>query len=74
MIIIKMNGGLGNQLQQYALYEKMKSQGKDVKLDISWFYKDMGKASRRDLELEYNQDLFKKKNCKSDNFKGNFQN
>ena len=53
MIIIKMNGGLGNQLQQYALYEKMKSQGKDVKLDISWFYKDMGKASRRDLELEY---------------------
>lgn len=53
MIIIKMNGGLGNQLQQYALYEKMKSLGKDVKLDISWFYKDMGKASRRNLELEY---------------------
>ena len=53
MIIIKMNGGLGNQLQQYALYEKMKSLGKEVKLDISWFYKDMGKASRRNLELEY---------------------
>jgi len=53
MIIIKMNGGLGNQLQQYALYEKLKSLGKEVKLDISWFYKDMGKASRRELELEY---------------------
>lgn len=53
MIIIKMNGGLGNQLQQYALYEKMKSLGKEVKLDISWFYKEMGKASKRDLELEY---------------------
>ena len=53
MIIIKMNGGLGNQLQQYALYEKLKSLGKDVKLDISWFYKDMGKASKRRLELEY---------------------
>ncbi len=53
MIIIKMNGGLGNQLQQYALYEKLRSLGKEVKLDISWFYKDMGKASRRDLELDY---------------------
>ena len=53
MIIVKMNGGLGNQLQQYALYEKLKSLRKDVKLDISWFYKDMGKASKRKLELEY---------------------
>lgn len=53
MIIIKMNGGLGNQLQQYALYEKLRSLGKEVKLDISWFYKDLGKASRRDLELDY---------------------
>lgn len=53
MIIVKMNGGLGNQLQQYALYEKLKSLGKDVKLDISWFHKDMGKVSRRELELEY---------------------
>ena len=53
MIIIRMNGGLGNQLQQYALYEKLRSLGKDVKLDISWFYKDMGKASVRNLELDY---------------------
>ena len=53
MLIIKMNGGLGNQLQQYALYEKMKSLGKDVKLDISWFGKDYGKALKRDLELDY---------------------
>lgn len=37
MIIIEMNGGLGNQLQQYALYEKFKALGKEVKLDISWF-------------------------------------
>ena len=53
MLIIKMNGGLGNQLQQYALYEKMKSLGKDVKLDISWFGKDYGKAMKRELELDY---------------------
>ena len=53
MLIIKLNGGLGNQLQQYALYEKMKSMGKEVKLDISWFGKDYGKALKRDLELDY---------------------
>ena len=53
MIIIKMNGGLGNQLQQYALYEKLRSLGKDVKLDISWFGKDAGMATKRELELNY---------------------
>ena len=53
MLIIKMNGGLGNQLQQYALYEKMKSLGKEVKLDISWFGKEYGKTLKRDLELDY---------------------
>lgn len=57
MLIIKMNGGLGNQLQQYALYEKLKSLGKDVKIDISWFGKDYGKALKRDLELDYFPDV-----------------
>ena len=53
MIIIKINGGLGNQLQQYALYDKMRYLGKDVKVDISWFQKDMGQSAKRDLELDY---------------------
>ena len=53
MIIIKVNGGLGNQLQQYALYDKLRSMGKEVKVDISWFQKDMGQTARRDLELDY---------------------
>lgn len=53
MLIVKMNGGLGNQLQQYALYEKLKSLGKEVKLDISWYGKEFEKASKRDLELDY---------------------
>lgn len=52
MIIIKVNGGLGNQLQQYALYEKMKSIGKDVKLDLSWFYQEHEITSKRALELD----------------------
>ena len=53
MIIIKINGGLGNQLQQYAMYDKLRSMGKNVKVDISWFQKDMGQAAKRNLELEY---------------------
>lgn len=34
MIIIHVMGGLGNQLYQYAMYEKLKSMGKEVKLDF----------------------------------------
>lgn len=35
MIIIKVQGGLGNQMFQYALYERMKRSGKNVKIDIT---------------------------------------
>ncbi len=37
MIIVKISGGLGNQMQQYALYRKLLRLGKEVKLDLSWF-------------------------------------
>ena len=53
MIIIKVMGGLGNQLQQYALYEKFRSLGKEAKLDISWF-EDAAQQevlAKRSLEL-----------------------
>ncbi|MCL2051076.1 MAG: alpha-1,2-fucosyltransferase [Lachnospiraceae bacterium] len=33
MVIIRMSGGLGNQMFQYALYMKLVSQGKEVKFD-----------------------------------------
>lgn len=33
MVIIRMTGGLGNQMFQYALYQKLVSQGKEVKFD-----------------------------------------
>ncbi len=33
MVIIRMTGGLGNQMFQYALYLQLVSQGKDVKFD-----------------------------------------
>ena len=54
MIIVQIAGGLGNQMQQYALAEKLKSLGKEVKLDLSWFSEEQqAKAgTRRMLELD----------------------
>ena len=49
-------GGLGNQLQQYALYKKLEGIGKDVRMDISWFRSADTQARMlkpRDLELDY---------------------
>lgn len=40
MIIVEIKGGLGNQMQQYALYCELKSLGKDAKIDLSWFDED----------------------------------
>ena len=43
MVIIRVCGGLGNQLFQFALYEKMRFWGKDVYLDKSLY-----KSKRRE--------------------------
>ncbi len=56
MIIIHVAGGLGNQLQQYALYRKLKSMGAYVKLDISWYTDKENQRdayAKRELELDY---------------------
>ncbi|MCR4901339.1 MAG: alpha-1,2-fucosyltransferase [Butyrivibrio sp.] len=55
MIIIQIAGGLGNQMQQYALSRKLISLGKEVKLDLSWFDKDRQKGilAPRNFELSY---------------------
>lgn len=37
MLIVEVKGGLGNQMQQYALYQKLLHLGKEAKLDLSWF-------------------------------------
>lgn len=54
MIIIHVMGGLGNQLYQYALYEKLKSLGREVKLDL-YAYREAQGSDRewRSLELEW---------------------
>lgn len=60
MVIVKVMGGLGNQMQQYALYRKLEKIGRDVRLDVSWF-KRAGRReavlAERELELDYFEDL-----------------
>lgn len=56
MIIVHVAGGLGNQLQQYALYRKLKHMGAHVKLDISWYTDKENQKdayAKRELELDY---------------------
>lgn len=58
MIIVQVAGGLGNQLQQYALYRKLIRLGKEARLDFSWFQsleekKKSGTVTGRELELDY---------------------
>lgn len=59
MIIIRVMGGLGNQLQQYALYKKYESMGVEARLDVSWFDSDVQEnmLAKRRLELSYFADL-----------------
>ncbi len=60
MIIIQVAGGLGNQMQQYALYRKFLSLGREAKLDLSWFQDPQAQQNvyaRRALELSYFRDL-----------------
>lgn len=65
MIVIQVAGGLGNQMQQYALYRKFLELGIEAKLDISWFTRDGRQDNvyaKRKLELDY-FDRLKYKAC-----------
>lgn len=56
MIIIRVMGGLGNQMQQFALYKKLESMGKEVRLDTTWFRKQEIQTSvyiAREMELDF---------------------
>ena len=54
MVIIKLMGGLGNQLQQYALYRKFISMGVPAKLDLEWFNDSTQKnmLAKRSVEID----------------------
>ena len=53
MVIVKIAGGLGNQMQQYSVYRKLLSMGKEAKLDLSWFSPKIQEKmlAKRDFEL-----------------------
>ncbi|HAK18226.1 MAG TPA: alpha-1,2-fucosyltransferase, partial [Lachnospiraceae bacterium] len=60
MLIIKLMGGLGNQMQQYALCRKLQTLGREARLDISWFEDEKLQKSvlaPRSLELRYFRNL-----------------
>ncbi len=52
MLIIQIAGGLGNQMQQYAVYQKFLAMGKEVKLDLSWFDPEVQKNMLAPREFE----------------------
>ncbi len=52
MLIVQIAGGLGNQMQQYAVYCKLKNMGKNVKLDLSWFNESTQKNMLAPREFE----------------------
>ena len=52
MIIIRIAGGLGNQMQQYALGRKLQSLGREVKYDRSWFSEEEQARAKMPRELE----------------------
>jgi hypothetical protein len=58
-------GGLGNQLCQYALYEKIKYLGKNVKLDLHDYYTTGEDKEWRQLELDWLEGL-KYETCNDD--------
>lgn len=61
MIIIQLAGGLGNQMQQYAVYHKFRKLHPEetVRLDTSWFTEERKDylGTERDLELTLFRDL-----------------
>lgn len=55
MIIIRVMGGLGNQMQQYALYRKMETSGREAALDLSWFEKEIQETMQAPRKFELNR-------------------
>ncbi len=51
MLIVKLLGGLGNQLYQYALAKSLEAKGREVKLDISAYLPGAAEPEQRPLEL-----------------------
>ena len=64
MIIVRVTGGLGNQMFQYAMYKSLEKKGKLVKLDSK--YKKKKKKEHNGYELERIFDIKPNKPTKED--------
>ena len=56
LIIVQVAGGLGNQMQQYAMWRKLLHNGRNAKLDLSWFKDPEAQKNvlaKRELELQW---------------------
>ena len=54
MIIVRVTGGLGNQMFQYAMYKSLEKKGKLVKLDSKSFYETKKEHNGYELERIFN--------------------
>lgn len=54
MIIIKIIGGLGNQMFQYAIYKSLMAEGKNVKLDTETYYRNNNEHNGYEIEKVFN--------------------
>ena len=66
MIVIRITGGLGNQMFQYSLYKVLKKKGKEVKADLSTFYQskihngyELNKVFGIDVDIANYEDIYK---------------
>ncbi len=59
MVFVKIQGGLGNQMFQYALGQALKNRYQvPVRYDVSWFISDQAQCTHRKLELvDFNVDM-----------------
>lgn len=52
MVIIRVMGGLGNQMFQYALYKSFETRGVDARLDLTWYSDVDTKDNKRPFQLD----------------------
>ena len=55
MIIVKVTGGLGNQMFQYAMYKSLEKKGKHVKLDSTSYYNVKKEHNGYELERVFEE-------------------
>ena len=60
MIIVKVTGGLGNQMFQYAMYKSLEKKGKHVKLDSTSYYNVKKEHNGYELEKEVRKNIIKR--------------